>query len=276
MQIDIIIPTFNRSATLQRAIESVLNQTYKDYYLYIVDDGSTDNSKDIIATYLDFPNIFYLKQENKGVSAARNFGIQKSKSPWIAFLDSDDEWLPNKLQTQVSFWKDNPQYNFIHSNEIWIRNNKRVNAPLKFDKSNNNIFERSLATCLISPSTVLMKRSLGDEFHFFDESLTICEDYDLWLKILLKEEVGFIPEYLIKKYGGHNDQLSTMYDAMDLWRIQSLLNISKNEAINSEKKYLIQKEIWKKANILLNGLKKHNQLEKHRALIEQIENAKII
>lgn len=276
MYIDVIIPTFNRSSTLSRAIESVIAQTYKDFNLYIIDDGSTDNTKDIVTPYLVEKNIHYLYQKNKGVSAARNFGIKNSSSPWISFLDSDDEWLPHKLETQINFHKNNPKYNFIHSNEIWIRNGKRVNAPKRFDKSSDNIFERSLATCLISPSTVLMKRSLGELFNFFDETFTICEDYDLWLKILLKEEVGFVPDFLINKYGGHEDQLSTMYNAMDLWRIQSLLNLLDRNDIEIAKKGLVQKEIWKKANILLKGLEKHGQLHKHHHLINQLENAKLI
>lgn len=275
MFIDIIIPTFNRSNTLSRAIDSVLGQTYKDFNLIIVDDGSTDDTQNIVKPYLENKNVHYLFQENKGVSAARNYGIQNSTNEWIAFLDSDDEWLSQKLEKQIQFHLLNPKINFIHSNENWIRNGVRVNAPKKFDKSNDRILERSLATCLISPSTVLMKRELGFQFKFFNEDMTICEDYDLWLKILLKEEVGFVPDYLINKYGGHEDQLSTMYDAMDYWRVKSLVNILREKHTDDEvKKKLIQNEIEKKSTILLKGLQKHNQTQKYAELTALLESIK--
>lgn len=275
MFIDIIIPTFNRSRTLTRAIESVLGQTYKDYNLIIVDDGSTDDTKDIVKPYLENNNVHYLFQENRGVSAARNYGIKHSSSEWIAFLDSDDEWLSHKLEKQNQFHLLNPKINFIHSNENWIRNGMRVNAPKKFDKSNDRILERSLATCLISPSTVLMKRELGSQFNFFNEEMTICEDYDLWLKILLNEEVGFISDYLINKYGGHEDQLSTMYDAMDYWRVKSLINILNEKHTDDEvKRKLIKDEIEKKSSILLKGLQKHNQIQRYNELLSLLNGPK--
>ena len=271
MLIDIIIPSFNRASILDRAIQSVLNQSHQHFRLFVIDDGSTDRTDLVMAKYAQDEKIFYLKQPNKGVSSARNFGIKTSSADWIAFLDSDDEWLPQKLATQVKFIKDNPDLRFVHSDEIWIRHGVRVNPKKKFDKSNVDIFKRSLELCLISPSTVMMKRELSSQYGHFDESFTICEDYDLWLKILAREEVGHISEDLIRKYGGHDDQLSTRYPAMDFWRIRSMCKLISTN-ISQEKKEMIKEEIKKKAPVLLQGYLKHQNHKKHAELTELIKD----
>lgn len=269
MNITVIIPTYNRLEYLKRSVNSVLNQTYKNFELIVVDDGSTDGSSEFIIS-LNHPHVKLIQQNNLGVSAARNAGIKVASFEWIAFLDSDDEWLPQKLKTQIDFINMNPHLEFVHSNEIWIRNGKRVNPPLRFDKSNNEIFKRSLEMCLISPSTVVAKKSLLERHELFDESFEICEDYDLWLKILAYQEVGFVSENLITKYGGHEDQLSTKYPAMDYWRIRSLVNLFKTD-IDQDKKKLIQEELQKKVPILLSGYLKHENLEKHDEIKKMIE-----
>jgi glycosyltransferase involved in cell wall biosynthesis len=259
--IDIIIPTYNRSNLVERAINSVLTQSFQGFNLYVVDDGSTDDTETILQKYSQHPLVHLLKQENKGVSAARNLGIRHSQADWLAFLDSDDEWLPQKLENQITFIAQNPDCRFIHSNEMWIRNGIRVNAPKKFDKSNNEIFKRSLETCLISPSTVMMKRELCLEHGCFDESLVICEDYDLWLKVLAREEVGFISQELIKKHGGHEDQLSTRYLAMDFWRLKALINLKTKADLSQDQQILVQTQIEKKAALLKSGYLKHQNTQ---------------
>lgn len=271
MLIDIILPSFNRASILDRAIQSVLTQSHQHFRLFVVDDGSTDETALVMMKYAGNEKVHYLKQENKGVSGARNFGIKNSSADWIAFLDSDDEWLPQKLAIQIKFIKEHPDLRFIHSNEIWIRHGVRVNPKKKFDKSNIDIFKRSLELCLISPSTVMMKRELSSQHGHFDESFTVCEDYDLWLKILAGEEVGFISEHLIKKYGGHDDQLSTKYPAMDFWRIRSMGKLIKTN-ISQDKKEMIKEEIKKKAPILLQGYLKHQNHQEHAELTELIKD----
>lgn len=260
-QIDVILPTFNRSHLIERAIKSVLAQSYQSFNLYVIDDGSTDDTELILKNYSHHPQVHIFKQENKGVSAARNLGIKYSHAEWIAFLDSDDEWLPQKLEKQVVFIDQNPHLRFIHSNEIWIRNGVRVNATKKFDKSNNEIFKRSLETCLISPSTVIMKRQLCLEHNLFDESFEICEDYDLWLKILYGEEVGFITQELIKKHGGHEDQLSTRHQSMDLWRIKSLIKLLKKGGLSQDQQHLVTEQIEKKTTLLKTLYLKHQNIQ---------------
>lgn len=271
--IDVVIPTFNRSSTIERAIQSVINQSYRKFKLYVIDDGSTDDTREKVSSYLS-ENVHYLFQENKGVSAARNLGIQSSHAPWICFLDSDDEWLSHKLETQVRFMNNHPDLRFFHSNEIWIRNGVRVNPKSKFDKSNIDIFRRSLETCLISPSTTLIHRSLLSEMNFFDETFEICEDYDLWLKILASETVGLIPDQLVRKYGGHEDQLSLKFPAMDLWRIRSMINLLQMPKIIDEKVRLIETAITNKSDILLAGLIKHKQFDQHEKLENMLSRIK--
>lgn len=269
--IDVIIPTYNRAATLERAIESVLKQSFTYYKLIVVDDGSTDATPNVLSKYLGQNKITILRQDNHGVSSARNLGIQNSSAEWVAFLDSDDEWLPQKIEIQLQFIKQHPEFNFIHSNEIWMRNNIRVNAPERFDKSSKDLFRRSLEMCLISPSTVMMKREMFQKYGHFDEEFVVCEDYDLWLKILSQESVGFITEALIKKYGGHPDQLSTQYPAMDFWRIKSMINLLEKD-LSSEQERWVCEEIQKKAPILLKGYLKHQNLKGHKRLTEMLDS----
>lgn len=257
MNVSVIIPTHNRAPYLERSIESVLAQTYKDFVLFVVDDGSTDNTPSVLARFENDSRVRVLKQENKGVSSARNLGIKNSISPFVAFLDSDDEWLPHKLETQIEAAQKHPHIRLIHSDELWIRNNLEVKIPKKFDKSNNEILNRSLIQCLISPSTVLIKRDLLDETGHFDEELTVCEDYDLWLRILLKEDVHHIPLPLIKKYGGHEDQLSTRFFAMDFWRVKSLIKILNELNLSTEYEELVLQTLKDKLPILIKGYKKH-------------------
>ncbi|MBC7428868.1 MAG: glycosyltransferase family 2 protein [Bacteriovorax sp.] len=260
MQIDVIVPTFNRAPVVSKAIESVLKQTYKNFNLYVVDDGSTDNTTEVLEIYKSHSNVHILKQKNFGVSAARNFAVNNSSAPWISFLDSDDEWLPNKLELQIAWLKNNPSIRFLHGEEIWMRNGVRVNPKAKHAKSNENIFERSLDFCLISPSTVMMRRDLFVECGMFDESFIVCEDYDLWLKILIKENIGFTNEKLTIKNGGHDDQLSTKFVAMDYWRIKSLVQLYKNQSndLSAEKKEQIKNVLLKKSEILLPAYLKHH------------------
>lgn len=263
MLVDVIIPTFNRAQYLNRAVQSVWNQSYKEFKLHIVDDGSTDETAELLAKYAVHPQIIIHKQANGGVSSARNCAVMNSNSPWISFLDSDDEWLPHKLEKQIDFLKHHAECRFLHAEEIWIRNGVRVNPKVKHNKGPVDLFKRSLEFCLISPSTVIMKRDLFLEHGQFDESFTVCEDYDLWLKILAREEIGFLPDYVANKYGGHDDQLSTKFVAMDYWRLKSLIKLL-NANIEQSKKDLILEEIKKKAPILLKGYLKHQNLERHQ------------
>jgi glycosyltransferase involved in cell wall biosynthesis len=184
-RVSVVIPTYNRLPTVKDAIESVLNQTYRDFEFWVVDDGSTDGTGEALRTFGD--KVKYVSQNNRGVSAARNLGLRISRGKYLAFLDSDDLWEPQKLEIQVKCMEENPQFPLCYTDEVWIRGGTRVNPKKKHAKYSGWIFEKCLPLCIISPSSALMKRSLFDEIGGFDETLPVCEDYDLWLRVTIEE-----------------------------------------------------------------------------------------
>lgn len=265
----VIIPTFNRRELCARAIESVLKQKEKDFELIVVDDGSEDETFEYLnEKYGDNAKISIYQIANSGVSVARNFAATKAKGKYLAFLDSDDEWLPKKLSVQKKYIIDKPSTVILHSDEIWIRNGKRVNQMKKHRKEGGDIFVRSLDLCLISPSAVVIKKELFDEFGGFDPEFIVCEDYDLWLKMTSKHHIDFIEEPLITKYGGHEDQLSRKYFAMDYWRVKSMYRLLKNGELSEVQAQKVVEKVLEKAQILMNGYKKHNNLENYNEIEE--------
>jgi len=261
MKVNVIIPTFNREEILPRAIDSILAQTYENFDLTIVDDGSTDGTYEVVKKYLQHVNVRYIRTDNKGVSAARNIGVSLSSGDYVSFLDSDDLWHPDKLELQMNFLKQNSHLECVHGEEIWIRNGKRVNKKKVHQKFGGNIFKECLPLCFISPSTVLISRKVFLEMNGFDENFVVCEDYDLWLKISSLYEVGFIETPIMTKHGGHEDQLSTKYFAMDYFRVKALANILEIRDLGEALSNLVIEVLVKKSEILLKGYKKHNNLK---------------
>jgi GT2 family glycosyltransferase len=221
--VTIIIPTFNRCSLLKRALESIYKQTVAKFEIIVVDDGSTDDTAAMIQR--SFADVTYIYQTNKGVSAARNKGLEHAKGNWLAFLDSDDEWLSSKLALQIKQLQLMPEYKVCHTEERWVRNGIRVNQKNKHKKTGGWIFRQCLPLCAMSPSSILIHRSVFDQVGHFDTSLPACEDYDLWLRITAKYPVLYIEEPQIIKYGGHDDQLSKQYWGMDRFRILALEKI---------------------------------------------------
>ncbi len=219
----IIIPTYNRETMTRRAIDSVLAQDFKDFELIVVDDGSTDGTRSIPQDYGN--KIKYIKQPNSGVSSARNRGIIESRSEWTAFLDSDDTWHSTKLTFHKNYIENNSRIRIHQTEDLWIRNGVRVNPSKKHIKQEGNLFRKSLEMCAISPSSVVMSRSLFDQYGYFDTSLPACEDYDLWLKITAFEEIGLIKEKLMTRYAGHSGQLSSAFWGMDRFRLYSIIRL---------------------------------------------------
>ena len=258
-KISVVIPTLNRINTLQRALDSVINQTYKPAEIIVVDNGSSDGTLKFLRE--QYPKITIFTENKIGVSSARNKGIKKSINQWIALLDSDDAWHPRKLEIQTNMLDSAlKEYNLIHTDEVWFRNNKHINQMKKHKKQGGYIFERCLSLCCISPSSVLFKKNILDKVGLFDESLPVCEDYDMWLKICSSEEVLFAQDKLTYKYGGHKDQLSKSYWGMDRFRIKSIENIIKNFDLTYNQKKQAKKELIKKLKIIINGAFKRNNL----------------
>ncbi|MGD9383394.1 MAG: glycosyltransferase [Desulfobacterales bacterium] len=254
--ISVIIPTYNRGWIIKEAIDSVMAQNYRDFELIIVDDGSTDNTSDILNSY--HGDILVFRQENRGVSAARNRGIVEASGRFIAFLDSDDLWLPQKLFRQVEFFNKNPDAKICQTEETWIRNGVRVNPKRKHKKPCGMIFEPSLALCLISPSAVMIRRSLFEKVGGFDETLPACEDYDLWLRISCRYPVYLIETPLIIKRGGHNDQLSAS-PGLDKFRIKSLNRIIESNLLSKSQYRAAVKTLRQKCMIYSAGCRKRGR-----------------
>jgi len=258
-KVSVIIPTYNRFSFLVESIESVLSQTFSDFELIIVDDGSSDGTGKVREIYRD--RIKYIYQENSGASSARNSGIQASKSEYICFLDSDDLWEKEKLDIQVNFLDKNFAYDVCYTDEIWIRNGVRVNPKKTHKKYSGMIYDKCLPLCIISPSSVMMRREIFDRVGLFDESLPVCEDYDMWLRISKDYPVFFIEKKLIIKRGGHSDQLSHRYWGNDRFRIKALLKMLEDSTLSPEQRELTINELRKKCDILSKGFFKRGKLE---------------
>jgi glycosyltransferase involved in cell wall biosynthesis len=251
-----IITTYNRRPFIREAIESVLSQDYKLKEIIVVDDGSEDGTEEEVKKY----PVKYVWKENGGISSARNLGIKISVGEYIAFLDVDDLWTRKKISTQVAEME-RSGYEVSYTDEIWIRNGKRVNQKKKHRKYSGFIYERCLPLCIISPSSAVIRRKIFDEVGLFDESLPVCEDYDMWLRITARYPVLFIEKPLIVKRGGHGDQLSKKYEAIDRFRIKALLKMIESGALNSEMKRKTLLEIEKKSMIVAKGAKKREKVE---------------
>ena len=269
MKISVVIPTFNRISLVARAIDSVLKQSLNPYEIIVVDDGSDDGTSEMIQKKYKY--IKLIQQQNDGVSAARNKGIEHAKGDWIGLLDSDDEWTEKKLENQADRLIKTPEYDFCHTNEIWIRNGVRVNQRKKHEKYGGYIFDNCLDICRISPSSVLFRKNILDHIGWFDSQLPVCEDYDLWLRITSEYRILFIDEPLIIKYGGHDDQLSHSVESIEFFRIKSLENLLDRTELSTNNRVLAIQMIIKKYNIYLNGLVKRKKRSEAQKIKEKIK-----
>jgi len=256
--VSVIIPTFNRDWCLRDAIDSVLAQTFIDFELIVVDDGSTDRTLEILSEYGD--RLRRIHQINRGVSAARNCGIGVSTGRLIAFLDSDDLWLPEKLAVQTAFFELNRSALICQTEELWIRNGMRVNPRKRHRKPSGLIFEPSLTLCLVSPSAVMVRRELFNEVGLFDEQLPACEDYDLWLRVSCRIPIHLIDKELTVKRGGHRDQLSRQ-DSLDKYRIRSLVKVIESARLTISQRNAAVLTLRKKCTVYANGCLKRGRVE---------------
>jgi glycosyltransferase involved in cell wall biosynthesis len=257
--ISVVIPTFDRASVLPRAIDSVVRQTRSPAEVIVVDDGSTDDTAELVERR--FPSVRLLRQVNRGVSAARNRGIEASESEWIALLDSDDEWRPRKLERQMSALKERPELRVCHTDEIWIRHGRRVNQRRIHAKHGGWIFEHCLPRCAMSPSSIVIHRSVFDEVGMFDEELQACEDYDLWLRICSRYPVLCVDEPLVVKHGGHEDQLSRQVWGLDRFRIRALEKVIDSGHLNEADWQASVAMLLEKIEIYLEGARRRGRLE---------------
>jgi glycosyltransferase involved in cell wall biosynthesis len=264
MLTSVIIPTYNRWPVVARAVESVLNQTRQAAQILVVDDGSDDGTTVKLKRRFG-SEITVVEQANHGVSHARNTAINLAQGDWIALLDSDDEWLPQKLQRQHDAIENADSPVLIHCDEIWVRNGIRVNAAKKHQKRGGFIYEYCLPLCCISPSAAMIRKSTLTALGGFDDQLPACEDYDLWLRLCAEHPVVYIDEPLLIKYGGHDDQLSAKYWGMDRFRLVALEKILASDSLNKTQRQQTTDMLIRKARIMLKGAVKHN----NHAVIER-------
>lgn len=267
--VSVIIPTYNRARFLLQAVESVRRQTYEDWELIVVDDGSTESTAAVLKSQaFSDPRIRYVSQSHSGVSSARNHGLQMARHPWIAFLDSDDLWRPNKLERQVEALKPATHLRIAHTDEIWIRGERRVNPKKIHRKHGGWIYRYCLARCVVSPSSVLIHRSIFDQEGLFDESYPVCEDYELWLRLCCRLPVLLLRDPLTVKRGGHADQLSRSTWGLDRYRLQALLKTWKSGRLTHQQKVWTAREIALKVSILAQGCEKRGKMEEARCYRE--------
>ena len=269
-KVSVIIPTYNRAVFLSEAIDSVLNQSFRDFELIIVDDGSTDSTPHILRRWEG--RIRWMRQENSGVSRARNTGIRAARGRYLSFLDSDDLWAREKLEVQVGFLDANPHYGVCYTDEVWIRRGRRVNPKKIHGKYSGWIFDRCLPLCIISPSSVLMRREVLDAVGCFDERLPVCEDYDLWLRVASRYPIFFLDKKLIIKRGGHANQLSNRSWGNDRYRVMALeKQLSENHLTAQERRAPLE-VLERKCRILAGGFLKRGKNQegtKYKALAEK-------
>ncbi|MFA6599532.1 MAG: glycosyltransferase [Candidatus Omnitrophota bacterium] len=264
IQVSVVIPTYNRKDRLPKALESVIAQEGVPFEVLVIDDGSTDQTKEMVLR--DFPSVTCLSQPKQGPAAARNTGIENAKGEWIAFLDSDDEWLPGKLKAQIDYFARHPELRIAQTGEIWIRNGRRVNPMKKHRQHEGWIFEKCLPLCIISPSAVMIHREIFGEIGLFDPVYPACEDYELWLRITAKYPVGLIEQPYVVKYGGHADQRSREFPAMDRFRIQALAQLIASGTLRPDQFSAARAMLEEKAAIYIAGARKRGKFEEVEAL----------
>lgn len=264
MHVSVIIPTFNRCDMVREAVASARAQHGVRFDLIVVDDGSTDGTADALDREFGAA-IRVLRGENRGVSAARNRGVAASHGELLAFLDSDDLWMPGKLAAQVDFFADHPEAEICQTEEIWMRNGVRVNPCAHHRKPSGDIFDASLRLCLVSPSAVMLRRGLFERAGGFDEGLPACEDYDLWLRIARDTPVWLIDHALVIKRGGHPDQLSRRFWGMDRFRVAALARVIAHGNLTPHQRRAALAVLAEKCTILANGAARRGRRDEAEA-----------
>lgn len=274
IEFSVVIPSYNRAGLLPRALDSILLQLHPPREIIVVDDGSCDATARLLRER--YPTVRYHYQRHAGVSAARNTGIGLARSRWIALLDSDDAWAPDKLREQAAAIRANDGARLVHTNEIWIRNGARLRQKRRHRKYGGRIFEYCLPRCVISPSSSVLRADVFDDVGWFDESLKACEDYDLWLRICAAEPVLFVDQPLVVKFGGHADQLSRRTPGLDRYRIKALHKLLDSGVLSGHQRALTLATLQQKIRIVINGARKRGRddvVVKYEAISAMMTNA---
>lgn len=273
-EVSVIIPTYNRGELLNRAVESVLRQEFADLELIVVDDASSDGSDEYLLREAERDERLrpLLLPTHVGTpGAVRNRGVAEAKAPLVAFLDSDDRWLPEKLRLQVPFHQSSG-VRITHTRERWLRNGRVVSQKGQKHRREGDIFQDALKKCIIGPSTVLLHRELLEEQGGFDEHLEVAEDYELWLRLTAREEVAYLNDELTEKHAGHGDQLSERYGQIEGFRIDALRSLLLTGALPVERRDEARAELSRKLEIFAIGAKKRGREAEALALEREAES----
>ncbi len=265
--VSVVIPTYDRRALVCEAVTSVLAQTVADLELVVVDDGSLDETVGELAARFDDHRLRIFRQENAGASAARNRGAAVARGKWLAFLDSDDTWLPAKLERQLQTLAVHPEAPACYTEEIWFRDGRWANPRNVHAKHSGWIFPNCLPLCIISPSSILMKRTLFETLGGFDETLPACEDYDLWLRLSARYPILLVEERLIVKRNGHPGQLSRAHWGLDRFRVQALWKFARDPEIPWELRRQALEIAASKSGVVATGALKRGHLERHEVFL---------
>lgn len=258
-EVSVIIPVYNRPVLLEQALFSVQEQTFSDYEVIVADDGS---DAPLLAGNIALEIPFrHLKLPHCGrPGAVRNAAVQEARGRYIAFLDSDDSWQPEKLALQLDAIKAS-DCRWSHTRETWLRGDTIVSQRKQRHKREGDIFEDALVKCIVGPSTLLMERSLFIETDGFDSDLEVAEDYEYWLRVLDNNPIQYVDRELTIKQAGDWDQLSAKYGQIEIFRLLGLVNLLINRSLSDSRMELASESFVKKLAIFINGAKKRNRME---------------
>ncbi len=262
--ISVIIPTYNREKLIGRAIRSVLCQTFACSEILVIDDGSMDQTGALVRSLQATNNvpIHFFYQKNRGVAAARNLGIQRAQSEFIAFLDSDDHWRKDKLAEQLRAMEAAPDYMISHTKEQWLRGGVHLNQKKKHIPRHGDIFGHCLQLCTVGMSTVMLRKELFASVGLFSPAFPCCEDYEFLLRVSCRYPFLLVDRSLTIKEGGREDQLSFQYRVgMDKLRIHAIMDLLAGATLSREQHSLALGELQSKCQVYGLGCFKHGRVD---------------
>ncbi len=280
--VSVVIPHYRRYEMLSEAIKSVVAQSYGCWEIIVVDDGSPEeewsnwlsiNKKELTGLGQD-TKISYFGMNHCGLAGVvRNFGVEQAKGEYIAFLDSDDLWLPTKLESQINYLNSHPEFEWVHAREIWDRAGKVISQSKQRHAHEGDIFNDALVKCIIGPSTLILKKELFKRMGGFSKEFEIAEDYEFWLRILAYCPVGYVDEPLVVKRAGDWQQLSSKYDQITpfhLKGLESFLAWSESDTLLVQKREAAKKEYQHKIEIYIKGCLKRDKRKEARFWEEKL------
>ena len=267
--VSVIIHTYNNEKFIAETVASVLNQTYKDYEIIVVDDGSVDGTRDVLMPYMQ--KIRYHYKENGGIASAKNAGIGLSQAEFVAFLDHDDLWVPDKLQLQMEHFNENPQIGLVYAKYTSFRDGKELRT--KPEKGYSGwIFKELLAKSFIQTSTVVVKRECLDAAGPYDETFSLGDEYDMFLRIARKFQCGFVDKGLTR-YRVHDTNASNndfLFDNENLGVYKKIYNNFTD--LDGVEKKILRKRIARYSMKVAEGLYSQGKLEESKEYQKEANN----